>query len=55
MFKFFKEATKESNNDETEVDLEHAKNAGVDNSEVQAESKKVHGEDGVCCGGCGGE
>ena len=50
MFNLFKNAA------ETNKAAEEKTNAvAAKNNQQQAEKKPVHGEDGVCCGGCGGQ
>ena len=54
MFNIFKNTSEKTNNTaSTHRDsvLQEAKN----NDSASEENKKVHGEDGVCCGGCGGQ
>ncbi len=52
MFNFIKTADKEQTSDSSVLSQ---KSNAVDEYTPAQESKKVHGEDGVCCGGCGGE
>lgn len=52
MFNFIKKADKEQT---SENSLSSQKNNAVDEYTPAQEPKKVHGEDGVCCGSCGGE
>lgn len=50
MFNLFKNAA-----ENTETAEEKSAAVNPENAEQQAEKKPVHGEDGVCCGGCGGQ
>mgnify|MGYP000754099562 CR=1 FL=1 len=52
MFKFFKKANEEQT---IENSVPSKKSNAVDVYTPDLEQKKVHGEDGVCCGSCGGE
>lgn len=54
MFKFFN-ATKEESISEVANQSAPHENEINDTNETAEEKKKVHGEDGVCCGSCGGE
>lgn len=54
MFNFFKKNTEQASNKET-PQPEQFTNADNADSAVKTEKKKVHGQDGVCCGSCGGE
>lgn len=54
MFKFFN-ATKEDTSSEVENQSAQHENETNGTNQTSGEKKKVHGEDGVCCGGCGGE
>ena len=54
MFNFFK-STKTPKNSETSKESNLYENAGTDSQQQEGEKKKVHGQDGVCCGSCGGE
>lgn len=54
MFKLFKKDAEKTNHsavvkEKTEMKKTH------NNVDAGEEKKKVHGEDGVCCGGCGGQ
>ncbi|MGB0938146.1 MAG: CCGSCS motif protein [Colwellia sp.] len=54
MINFFKKSTEKNTvkKSQTESAVNKSDNA-VDNSKKEA--KPVHGENGVCCGGCGGQ
>lgn len=54
MFNIFK-ANKAQTNDDVSAHSNEFESAVKSNSKEEGEKKKVHGEDGVCCGGCGGE
>jgi CCGSCS motif protein len=54
MFNIFK-TNKAQANDDVSAQSTEFENAVKSNSSKGQENKKVHGEDGVCCGGCGGE
>ncbi|PKH88083.1 MULTISPECIES: CCGSCS motif protein [Colwellia] len=54
MFNIFK-TNKAQTNDNVSAQSNEHDNAVKNNSTEEEENKKVHGEDGVCCGGCGGE
>ncbi|TWX72032.1 CCGSCS motif protein [Colwellia demingiae] len=54
MFNIFK-TNKEQTNDDVSAQSNELESAVKNNSNEEGENKKVHGEDGVCCGGCGGE
>lgn len=57
MFKFFKAAHTTNEESTSEVAKKSAphENESSDTSLAVGEKKKVHGEEGVCCGSCGGE
>lgn len=52
MFEFIKKAHKKATNEKPET---YKHNNTVEEYTPVEESKKTHGEDGVCCGGCGGQ
>ena len=52
MFNFF---NKEEQEQVTENSTPSPQNNGVDQYSPETDKKKVHGEDGVCCGSCGGQ
>lgn len=54
MFNIFKKSKKEQANDDVAVVSNRPENAVEENQQVEA-PRKVHGEDGVCCGSCGGQ
>ncbi len=54
MFNIFKKSTEQTSNEEASSKPDQFKSA-VDANTPIPEKKKVHGEDGVCCGSCGGE
>mgnify|MGYP000262367312 CR=1 FL=1 len=51
MFKFFNANKAQSTADVAKQSNAHENDA----KQAPEEKKKVHGEDGVCCGSCGGE
>lgn len=55
MFNLFKKDPKQAANNTETAKSEQFKDAADTNSAPTTEKKKVHGEDGVCCGSCGGE
>ena len=54
MFNLFKKKTEQTSSD-TAATPSQFKNAADNNSVIEPEKKKTHGQDGVCCGSCGGE
>jgi CCGSCS motif protein len=54
MFNIFK-TNKAQTNDDVSAQSNELENAVKNNSKQKGEKKKIHGEDGVCCGGCGGK
>lgn len=53
MFNFNK--TKEQSSDQATDKSTQYENSATEAKQEQGEKKKVHVQDGVCCGGCGGE
>ncbi|WP_281561439.1 CCGSCS motif protein [Thalassomonas sp. RHCl1] len=54
MFNIFKKSKKEQASDDMAVVSNQAENTVEENLEAE-EPRKVHGENGVCCGSCGGQ
>ena len=54
MFNIFNK-NKEQSTDEVTAQSNEFENAVKGNSNEESENKKIHGQDGVCCGSCGGE
>ncbi|WDE11399.1 CCGSCS motif protein [Thalassomonas haliotis] len=54
MFNIFKKSNKELVNDDVALVSNRTENAVEENQEVEA-PRQVHGENGVCCGSCGGQ
>lgn len=54
MLNIFKKNTEQVTSNET-VQSGEQENIGNENLANENEKKKVHGQDGVCCGSCGGE
>lgn len=54
MFNIFKKNNQQASNEVTDKS-DQFKNVVDEKSKVENEKEKVHGKDGVCCGGCGGE
>ena len=54
MFNIFKKSKKEQANGDMELVSKQAENTVEEGQEAE-EPRKVHGENGVCCGGCGGQ
>jgi CCGSCS motif protein len=54
MFNIFKKNNEQAKNDAT-LQSTNLENMSSENSNVESENKKVHGQEGVCCRSCGGE
>ncbi len=59
MFNIFKtnseKTNSEKNNNSANTHRDSVLQEAKNNAPAKEENKKVHGEDGVCCGGCGGQ
>jgi len=53
MFNFKK--TKEQATDQVNEESNQFENAVIKTNQEEEENKKVHGQNDVCCGSCGGE
>ncbi len=54
MFNFLKKNTEQASSKETTIPEQFTNAANAESAE-ETEKRKVHGQDGVCCGSCGGE
>jgi len=55
MLNFFKSQKLNASDRKTDQNQVLQDQAVKSENKTSAEEKKVHGEDGVCCGGCGGQ
>jgi CCGSCS motif protein len=54
MFNIFKKNNQQATS-EVAKKSDQLDNAVDEQSNIESEKEKIHGKDGVCCGGCGGE